>query len=80
MPPDENRDAATLERISWELVRLRMEADAIGQPLLGFMLDQASALAGDELARLRLSHEGASPRGIPPQKAGAVPRPGEITP
>ena len=79
MPPDENRDAATLERISWELVRLRMEADAIGQPLLGFMLDQASALAGDELARLRMLNEGASRRGAPPQKAGAVPWPEGVT-
>jgi hypothetical protein len=78
MPPDPSRAAATLERISWELVRLRTEADAIGQPLLGFMLDQASVLAGDELARLRKPGEGPSPLGAPPKKAGAVPWP-EVT-
>ena len=70
MPTDETRDAAVLESISWELVRLRMEADRIGQPLLGLMLDQASVLAGQELAALRLSGGGLASSAARPRSPG----------
>ena len=73
-PPDEiPHAAAALERISWELVRLRMEADSIGQPLLGFMLDQASVLAGEELAAIRLAAAEPPPSG-PPRPTSALAR------
>lgn len=51
-----------------------MEADSIGQPLLGFMLDQASALAGEELAAIRLSAE-PPVSGTPWARIPAIPRP-----
>ena len=50
---DPERDAHILEQIRWDLARLDMQAKAIGQPLLAFMLDQAACLAEKELERLR---------------------------
>ena len=41
--------AASLEQIRSELLRLRVEADSIGQSLLGFMLDQAIVHAETQL-------------------------------
>ena len=55
MPPEQTRGAETLERMSWELARLRDEADAIGQPLLGYILDQEAVLAATELADIRIA-------------------------
>lgn len=50
---DPERDAHILEQIRWDLARLDMQARAIGQPLLAFMLDQAACLAERELQGLR---------------------------
>jgi len=48
-----DRDALILEQIRWDLIRLDMQAKAIGQPLLAFMLDQAACLAEKELEQKR---------------------------
>jgi hypothetical protein len=58
-----DRDRLVLEQICWDLRRMEMQARAIDQPLLSFMLDQAACLASDELSRVAAaSPDAAEPR------------------